>query len=122
MEPKAGDSLEGWVGRKVYGGFRRKDSHVCLWPIHTGVWQRPSQYCKVIILQFKLNKRLEGYVLASTQCQQLYRRGVLFKRPVGNWMALGWRSGDIEKKEESEMMSPWLPTEWCEKLVQINQG
>ena len=33
-------------------------------------------------------------------------------------MALGWRSGDIEEMEESKMMSSWLPTEWCEKLVQ----
>ena len=24
-----------------------------LWPIHVDVWQRPSQYCKVIILQLE---------------------------------------------------------------------
>ena len=41
-----GDSREG-------GGFRMEETHVYLWPIHTDVWQNPSQYCKVIILQLK---------------------------------------------------------------------
>ena len=27
--------------------------HVYLWLIHIDVWQKPSQYCKVIILQLK---------------------------------------------------------------------
>ena len=31
--------------------FRREGTHICLWLIHVDVWQRPSQYCKVIILQ-----------------------------------------------------------------------
>ena len=34
--------------------FRMKGTHVYLWPIHTDVWQKPSQFCKVIILQLKL--------------------------------------------------------------------
>ena len=59
------------------------------------------------------------YLHCVSSCK---KRGVLFKRPVSNWMALGWRSGDIEEMEESKMMSSWLPTEWCEKLVQTNQG
>ena len=32
----------GWGGRQ--------ETNVCLWPIHNDVWQKPSQYCKVIIL------------------------------------------------------------------------
>ena len=28
--------------------------HACLWAIHVDVWQKPSQYCKVIILQLNL--------------------------------------------------------------------
>ena len=40
--------------RRVVGGvFRREGTHVRLWPIHADVWQKPSQYCKVIILQLK---------------------------------------------------------------------
>ena len=32
-----------WMGR----------IHVCLWPIHADVWQKPPQHCKVVILQLK---------------------------------------------------------------------
>ena len=28
-------------------------AHISLWSIHADIWQRPSQYCKVIILQLK---------------------------------------------------------------------
>ena len=28
-----------------------------LWLIHVDIWQKPSQYCKVIILQLKLIKK-----------------------------------------------------------------
>ena len=28
-------------------------THVYLWLIHVDVWKKPSQYCKVIILQLK---------------------------------------------------------------------
>ena len=41
------------VGRVVGGVFRSGGTHVYLWPIHVDVWQRPSQYCKVTILQLK---------------------------------------------------------------------
>ena len=30
------------------GGFRIEETHIWLWPIHTNVWQKTSQYCKVI--------------------------------------------------------------------------
>jgi len=41
------------VGREVRGGFRREGTYVCLWLTHVNVWQKPSQYCKVIIFQLK---------------------------------------------------------------------
>ena len=31
------------------------DTHVYLWPVHVDVWQKAAKYCKVIILQFKMN-------------------------------------------------------------------
>ena len=37
---------QGWEGR-VEG------TPVYLWLIHADVWQKPSQYCKLIILQLK---------------------------------------------------------------------
>ena len=47
------DNLEGWdwVGRR----FKRKETYVYLRLIHVDVWQKPTQYCKAIILQLKIN-------------------------------------------------------------------
>ena len=42
------------VGREVEGVFWMRRTHVYLWLIHVDVWQKPPQYCKVIILQLKL--------------------------------------------------------------------
>ena len=54
-KPVLCDKLEGQgrVGTEVRGGFRMEGTHVYLWPIYTDVWQKPSQYCKVIFLQLK---------------------------------------------------------------------
>ena len=43
------------MGWEVGGRFRREGTHVYSWLIHTDVWQKPIQYCKAIILQFKIN-------------------------------------------------------------------
>ena len=42
------------VGEKV----KREETSVSLWLIHADVWQKPSQYYKIIILQLKKNKRI----------------------------------------------------------------
>ena len=36
--------------------FKREGTYVYLWLIHAAVWQKPTQYCKAMILQLKLNK------------------------------------------------------------------
>ena len=46
-------TYRGRMGREMGGRFWREGTHVYLWLIHVDVWQNPSQYCKVIILQFK---------------------------------------------------------------------
>ena len=38
------------------GRFKREGTYVYLWLIHVDVWQKPTQYCKAIILQLKINK------------------------------------------------------------------
>ena len=47
------DNPEGWDeeggGRGIWDG----GTHVHLWMIHVGVWQKSPQYCKVISLQLK---------------------------------------------------------------------
>ena len=42
--------------REVGGMFRREGTCVYLWLIHVEVWQKPTQYCKAIILQSDINK------------------------------------------------------------------
>jgi len=39
-------------GREVNG----EGTYVYLWLIHVDVWQKPTNYCKAIILQLKINK------------------------------------------------------------------
>ena len=35
--------------------FKREGTYVYLWLIHVDVWQKPTQYCKAIIFQLKMN-------------------------------------------------------------------
>ena len=35
--------------------FKKEGTYVYLWVIHVDVWQKPTQYCKAIILQLKIN-------------------------------------------------------------------
>ena len=41
------------MGWEVGGRFKRKGTYLCLWLIHADVWQNPSQYYTIIILQLK---------------------------------------------------------------------
>ena len=59
------------MGREMTGQFKREGTYVYLWLIHVNVWQKLSQYCKVIILQLKLNKYTEyqvSYVFLKECC------------------------------------------------------
>ena len=38
------------------GGGREVQEEGNLWLIHVDVWQKPTQYCKAVILQLKINK------------------------------------------------------------------
>ena len=44
---------EGWDG--VRGKFKREGTYVYLWLINVDIWQKPTHYCKAIILQLKIN-------------------------------------------------------------------
>ena len=45
------DDPEGLDREGGGSGFRNGEgAHVYLWLVHVDVWQKPSQYCKVIIL------------------------------------------------------------------------
>ena len=65
----------GGMGREVEGRFKREGPRVCLWLIHADVRQKPTQYCKAIVLQLKINKfSKESEMLLSLKTQQLLRR------------------------------------------------
>jgi len=49
------DNIEGGMGWEVGGKFRREGTYVYLWLIHVDVCQKPTQYCKAIFLQLKIN-------------------------------------------------------------------
>ena len=62
LKQKLCDNLEGGMGLEVGGRFKREgQTYVYLWLIHIGVWQKPTQYCKAIILQLKINKILKNF-------------------------------------------------------------
>ena len=50
------DNLEGWDG--VGGGREAQEGGDICMPVadHVDVWQKPTQYCKAIILQLKIIK------------------------------------------------------------------
>ena len=47
------DNPEGWGGMGGGKGFQDGGTHAHPWLTHVDVWQKPPQYCKVIILQLK---------------------------------------------------------------------
>ena len=52
-----GSSIHGIFQARVleWGAIAFSKTYVYLWLIHVDVWQKPTQYCKAIILQLKIN-------------------------------------------------------------------
>ena len=44
------------MGWEVGGRFKREGKYVYLWLIQVDIWQKPTQYCKAIILLLKIKK------------------------------------------------------------------
>ena len=55
LKPRLCDTLEGWDGVGGGGEFQEGGTYAYLWLIHADIWQKPTQYCKAIILQLKIN-------------------------------------------------------------------
>ena len=62
--------------REVGRRSMREGTCVCLWMIHVDVWQKSSQYCKVIILKLKIKQKkffnCVASVAESRQCVYTY--------------------------------------------------
>ena len=54
------------MGWGMGGRFKREGTYVCLWLIHVVVGQKPTQYCKAIILHLKIsfkNSKLKSNII-----------------------------------------------------------
>ena len=62
------------MGREVGGSFK-EGTRVYLWLIHVDAWQKPSQYCKVIVLQLKIKLNFKKkFGVAAGQCTEMSSR------------------------------------------------
>ena len=101
-EPKAGTL---WQPRGVCVGWgevewecKREGTYVYLRLIHVAVWQKLSQYCKVIILQLKLKYKLKR---KSALVRGRYNREESSERYNFFWLWI-WRKGAVSAKECGE--------------------
>ena len=63
------------MGREAGGGFKKEGTHVYLWLTHVDVWQKPSQYCEVIILQLKIKLKKKSLGLQQDSVQKCPAEG-----------------------------------------------
>ena len=71
------------MGWDMGGKFQREKTYVYLWLIHIDILQKPSQYCKAIILQFK-TKQISADVSTEMNRQNLQGRAqvrIILKTP-----------------------------------------
>ena len=55
------DNLDGWDGEGSGGGrFKREGTYVYLWLIHVDAWKKPTQFCKAVIFQLKINTLIKN--------------------------------------------------------------
>ena len=61
--------------RGVEGRFKREGAYVYLWLIHVDVWQKPTQYCIVIMLQLrkKVYQEKKKTLGLNLESQNLYK-------------------------------------------------
>ena len=56
------------------GRFKREGTYVYLRLIHVDVWQKPTQYCKAITLQVKVNTSFKNRDLHVKTFKSMYKR------------------------------------------------
>ena len=94
------DNLERWDG--VGDGFKREGTYVYLWLIHVNIWQKPTQYCKPIILQLNIkiaknNKKIKNKIKYGTN-ESIYKTETDSHRE----QTCGCQGRGGQKKEELE--------------------
>ena len=96
------DNIEEWDG--VEGRFKREGTYVCLWLIHVDVLQKPTQYCKAIILQLKI-KRKKSWSLSDIkyECLTYHPIDLIYVMPSADKFILI----NIQYFEDSKMKVKW---------------
>ena len=61
------------MGREVGGRFQREGTYVYLGLICVDAWQKPTQFCKAIILQLKNNLKNKERNLKNFKFKKLYQ-------------------------------------------------
>ena len=51
------------MGLEVGGRFKKEEKRVYMWLIHNDIWQKPTQHCKAIVIQLKINEKKKDYHL-----------------------------------------------------------
>ena len=74
--------LSGWEGGSGWG------THVYPWLNHVNVWQKPSQYCKVISLQLKKNRKGRTILINGRVNRSTHIVGLSSKIHLVQWLRL----------------------------------
>ena len=88
---------------EVGGRFRREGTYVHRQLIHVDVWQKPTQYCKAIILQIKINT-LEKM---TKTCEAVIPRGRQGGGGCKGDGGLGWLRRRMRDRGGQPTWVPW---------------
>ena len=58
--------------REVEGQLRKEGAYIYIWLTHVDVRQKPSQYCRTIILQLKIKKSQWGDLRNNSEPERSY--------------------------------------------------
>ena len=87
------DNLEEWDG--MGGGREVQEGGDILTPM-ADVWQKPTQYCKAVILQVKINFNLKAHTHTHTHTHKPHRAHSVLKIKV---VKMGVREAKMNTKQ-----------------------
>ena len=107
------------VGKKVGKGFRMR-GHMHPWLIHVNVLEKPSQCCKVIILQLFSHSCIQLCAILWTVAHQAPLSKGLFRQEY--WSGLPFLPPGNLPNPEIKPMSPASPVLQVDSLPVRHQG
>ena len=101
------------------GRFRSEEIYIYLWLIHVDVWQKPTQYCKAIILQ--LNKFKKRISVNITWLQQVAKSLQKKEHSEKSWIWSGFSKVGLNLIREMDFINSRLIQNWiCFSVSQEN--